>query len=426
MIKIKILAKKLLVLVFAVLVSQCSSYTDTTKKIRQDFRAKNYSEALKKIESSSLKNSERNRLLYLLEKAMIAEGLGDVKEARRLLLQADRVVDELYTLSLSKEAATYLFNESAQAYPGEDYEKVAIHTVLALSFLKEGSLDEARVEARRINTRLNEINGKHDKKNRYSEDAFGRFLAGMIYEARGEWDSAIVDYRKALKEYEGNYQSLFGTSPPKSLIKSLYSLLSKRRRFSEANQLKKQYTWLGESDRRDGLGDFIVIHPVGHIAIKKQKNFVTNFGRQIVRFSFAEIRPRKRYSVRKTGVQVGSDIFTHATLSQNMDRIAASTLEDRRLRTIAKAGARLILKGQMTQEAEKRGGPLAGLLVNLYGAISETADTRQWSLLPSRYYVTRMSLPVGKTNLSVYNDGKLTSVRSVNSERGKLKILVAQ
>ena len=99
-------------------------------------------------------------------------------------------------------------------------------------------MDKARVEARRINTRLNEINSQYKKKNRYAEDAFGRYLAGLIYEARGEYDSAIVDYRKALQTYQGTYTKLFRTNAPKSLIQSLYSLYMKRRR-TEARALKK-------------------------------------------------------------------------------------------------------------------------------------------------------------------------------------------
>ena len=413
-------------LVIAALSVQCASYTQETKKIRSEYRFNNYDEALSELEGSSLKDSSRNRLLYLLEKSSILEKMGQGDKARKLLIQADKLVDELYTVSLSKEAATYLFNESAQAYPGEDYEKVAIHTSMALSFLNDKSLAEARVEAKRINTRLNEINSKYEKKNRYSEDAFGRYLAGMIYEARGEWDSAIIDYRNALKAYDAGYSRLFQTSAPRSLIESLYGLLLKRRRQSLASQMLKEYRWLKSYRPSSRTGDVIVIHPIGNIAIKKQIEHVIPFGRQIVRFSFPVIQARRRYSAGKTGVKPQNQPFQSAAVSQDFDRIASATLEDRRLRIIAKAGARLILKGQMTQEAEKRGGPLLGLIFNIYGAVSETADTRQWSLLPSRYYVTRVSLPEGKQNLKVYSDGKLRQMEQVHVKAGRLSILLAE
>ncbi len=70
----------------------------------------------------------------------------------------------LYTKSISKEALTYVYNDSAQEYPGEDFEKIAIHIMLALSFIEEGQLKSALVEARRINTRLAEINSQYDER----------------------------------------------------------------------------------------------------------------------------------------------------------------------------------------------------------------------------------------------------------------------
>ncbi|SMF82595.1 COG3014 family protein [Pseudobacteriovorax antillogorgiicola] len=412
-------------LVLMLAITQCSSYTDDTKEIRQDFRTGRYQKALEGLEKSSVKNSSRNRLLYLLEKASILEKLGEHRESRALLIEADKVVDELYTVSVSKEAATYLFNESAQDYPGEDYEKVAIHTMMALSFLSTGELDKARVEARRINTRLNEINSNYDKKNRYSEDAFGRYLAGMIYEARGEWDSAIIDYRKALETYEGTYESLFKTDAPRSLVESLYALYLQRNRRSEANAMRKKYRWLSSS-RPSNAGELIVIHQLGDIAVKRRSEFVVPVGKQIVRFSFPIIRPKPNYFFGKTGLDVDGRPFERAELSQNMDLIASHTLEDRRLRLMVKAAARLILKGQMTQKAEKEGGPLVGLLFNIYGAVSETADTRQWSLLPSSFHVSRLRLRPGEHKVKIYSDGKLSSIESVNVKPGEIKFIVDQ
>ena len=46
--------------------------------------------------------------------------------------------------------------------------------------------------------------------------------------------------------------------------------------------------------------------------------------------------------------------------AQNYDYIAEKTLEDRRGRMILKAGARLLLKGQMVQQTREKYGELAG------------------------------------------------------------------
>lgn len=412
------------VILFSYFLSSCSSYTDDTKVIRSEFRFGSYQNALNVLDKSDLKESQKNRLLYLLERSSILDRLGRLKKSRKMLLDADKLVDELYTTSISKEAATYILNESAQDYPGEDYEKVAIHTMLAMSFLKEGNLSAARVEARKINSRLNEINASYKKKNQYQEDAFGRYLAGLIYEARGEWDDAIIDYKKALQTYENDYRRYFRTSPPRNLVQSLANLLNYRSRTTELRKLRKSYPWVRAQNNQHRFGEVLVIHQLGAIAIKQRNEFVIPFGKDILRFSFPIIRPKSSYNFGRTGIRLAGRPFQKAAIVQNMDEIAAQTLEDRRGRLLAKAGARLILKSQVRQNVEKQFGGLAGLLVNVAGAVTETADTRQWSLLPSVYSITRIRLGTGRHDLKIYSDGKLSKIKTVDIKPGKMTFLV--
>jgi hypothetical protein len=406
------------------LLSACASYTDDIKMVQTSFRAGQYGDALQKLEASPLKEQARNRLLYLLEKSMILDRQGQRGDSRKLLMKADRIVDELYTTSVSKAAATFLYNDAAQDYPGEDYEKVAIHTMLAHSFIEDGDLKSARVEAARINTRLNEINGFYEEnKNRYKEDAYARYLAGMIYESLGEDDSAIVDYRAALKVYEGDYSKIFATRAPDHLVVALYRLLVKRNRGDEAKELKKDYQLQGPKlDTRENLGEIVVLHELGEIANKEKSEFVYPIGSEIVRFSFPVIR-RVKNSYGRTGVRLNEDRSEPADLAQNFDMIARETLEDRRGRIVAKSMARLILKSQVTQRAEKEFGALGWLAGNIYGAVTETADTRSWALLPAAIKVTRLQVKPGTYDLTIFNDGKTSRVRKVSIKAGELQLI---
>jgi hypothetical protein len=406
------------------LLAGCASYSDDMKKVQTSFRAGQYGEALTRLEESPLKEQTRNRLLYLLEKAMILDRQGQRNESRKLLIKADRLVDDLYTTSVSKAAATFVFNDSAQDYPGEDYEKVAIHTMLAHSFIEDGDLKSARVEAARINTRLNEINNFYEEnKNRYKEDAYARYLAGMIYEALGEDDSAIVDYRAALRIYEGDYRKIFATRAPDHLVVALYRLLMKRNRADEAKELKKAYDLQGPKlDTREALGEVVVLHELGEIAGKEKTEFVYPIGSEIVRFSFPVIR-RVKTNFGRTGVKVNEDRSHPSDLAQNFDIIARETLEDRRGRIIAKSLARLVMKSQMTQKAQKEFGALGWLAGNIYGAVTETADTRSWALLPAAVHVSRVMLKPGNYDLTIYNDGKTSRVRKVSVKAGELVLI---
>lgn len=402
--------------------SSCASYTDEVKAMNSAFRVGNYAAALETFEKSDVKEQSRNRMLYLLEKGMIQDRMGKREASRSLWMAADKVGDELFTTSVSKEAASYIYNEGAQAYPGEDYEKVAIHTMLAHSFLDDADLASARVEAARINTKLSEINGFYkDNKNKYRDDAYARYLSGLIFEANGEVDSAIVDYRNALKVYEGDYTENFSVSPPKELVRALYHLLLRRDRQNDARQLAGKYKAL-KIDESPETASIVVVHEVGVINEKREEGFVIPLGNSVVRFSFPTIK-KEGLARRTTGFRLNEGVFEPGELAQNFNSIAFVNLEERRLRTIAKSMARLILKNQMTQQAEKELGAIGWLAGNIYGAVTETADTRQWTTLPAAIYVTRMTVKPGEYSLEITNNGKVKDIRKVILKRGDVQII---
>jgi hypothetical protein len=403
----------------------CASYTKETENIRRSYRAESYNQALKEIEDSDIKSENRNKLLYLLERSMILDRLGKEDTSRSSLLQASDLSEKLYRTSILGDAVSFFYNDSTTDYQGEDYEKVSIHTMLALSFLGDRKFSEATVEARKINSLLNEINNFYEEnKNRYAEDAFARYLSGMIYEDKGEIDSAIIDYRAALRLYETSYSEHFYTTAPDHLVQALYDLYVKRGRANEATLLKKKYNLRGTS--KPGLGDLVVIHEVGTIAYKVSEDFVLPVSNQVVRFSFPVIRGGGLGNYGKTGVAVKGKKFASGEMVQYMDEIARKTLEDKRFRVTAKSMARLLIKGQLTSQARKQFGVIGALGANIYGAVTETADTRGWTLLPSAFYVTRIQLPPGKHTITTYTDDRSSKAQVVQIHEGKLTFVRAK
>lgn len=407
-------------------VASCASYTQETSEMRTYYHGDRFDKALQALDKSDLKEQNKNRLLYRLEKAMILDRLGERKKSRALLLEADKIADELYTTSISRTAASFVVNDSTTDYSGEDYEKVAIHTELALSFLQDQDLSAAGVEARKINNKLSEINsGYDDQKNRYAEDAFARYLSGMIHEASGNHDDAIIDYMKALKLYEGSYKDFYDGTVPPDLVIALYRICSERQRTPEMTMLVKKFpAQVAKAKNRDpGAGELIVIHEVGLIAHKTTAEFVVPIGGQVVRFSFPVIRRRDVY-LGQTGVDMLHEGgFVSASNLQDMQSIASFTLEDKRLRMIVKQGVRLLAKGQLTDYAYKQLGPLGGIAANVYSVVTETADTRSWTLLPGAYYVTRIQLKPGEHQIKIKNDGHVSKIVPVKVEKGRIKFI---
>lgn len=449
-------------------VQGCASYTDQTAKVRGFYEAHQYGKALSELEDSPVKSEGKNRLLYQLEKAQILDRMGKLKESRAALLRADKMADDLYTTSISHQLASLVVNDAASEYDGEDFEVVAIHIALALSFIEDSDLKGALVEARKINSKLKEINQRYDKnKNRYSEDAFARLIAAMIYEATGNIDSALIDYRSSLKTYDELYKKEFGLSAPRSLVRAYYRALLRRGRRDRAKRLlsSRGLTAAQLDLPPPSYGRVVVIHEVDTINRKVNAEHFMPWANKTMRFSFPQIAPSAHSSPQRfrtnSTLRVGSDgksvgtgvslslgssgagssgkkvagmpmvrlpngvssaddrKMQHAETVQDMNAIAHLTLEDRKGRIFAKTVARLVVKDQLRQKANQEFGPMAGLLVGVAGMVTETGDTRSWGLLPGAYEISELYVPPGPHDITIRQNGVSTVRRGIVVQAGK-------
>ena len=103
-----------------------------------------------------------------------------------------------------------------------------------------------------------------------------------------------------------------------------------------------------------------------------------------MRFSFPAIRLGSPGYWGKIGLYVDAE-FYEGGRAQFLDNIARETLEDSRARYMIKMASRIVLKDQISQQAKKNFGVLGELAVSIFGAATEMADTRAWTLLPSQY-----------------------------------------
>jgi hypothetical protein len=144
----------------------------------------------------------------------------------------------------------------------------------------------------------------------------------------------------------------------------------------------------------------------------------------VIRFSFPVIRKRSHVYWGGTGFLVDKQgAFVGADNVQDMDAIARQTLEDRRLRLVAKQGARLLAKGQLTEQAYKNFGPIGGIAANVFSAVTETADTRSWTLLPEAYLVSRQRVKPGRHTVEIKTGGRVGQIKTVEVKKGQVVIL---
>jgi hypothetical protein len=133
---------------------------------------------------------DHNTVLYLMERGMIRQSLGDLEGSTSDWLLAVALGRGLETYSLSKGAASLLSNDLTQSFRGYPFERTLLHTFLALNFLLQSDCEGAAVESRNVAERQSVLAG-------YPDDAFSRHVAGTCLQAAGESDNAAIQFAAA-------------------------------------------------------------------------------------------------------------------------------------------------------------------------------------------------------------------------------------
>jgi len=138
-----------------------------------------------------------DRPLAALERGSLQQALGRYTGATRDLSAAEQ---ELELLDLSADAigalATYLYSDSAKNYKTPPTERLALNAVNLLNYLAVGDLDGAAVEARRFQVMRDYLDSENITAD--GPATLGAYLAGFVFERRGEGDRALRYYEEAL------------------------------------------------------------------------------------------------------------------------------------------------------------------------------------------------------------------------------------
>jgi len=136
-------------------------------------------------------------LLRVLHRAAVLRYAGEYAESNRLLQEAELEIDDRYTRSVSRAAASLLTNDRVLAYRPPRVERLMIHYVGALNYISLGDPAEAAVEARRLATLLDGSEDMEFDPRELRLRRVLRYFTGAVFEAAGEWNDADVAYRNA-------------------------------------------------------------------------------------------------------------------------------------------------------------------------------------------------------------------------------------
>ncbi|MCE5300660.1 MAG: hypothetical protein LLG37_07300 [Spirochaetia bacterium] len=394
-----------------------------------------YAGASALIDAEKKQYEGNHELLYYFDKGSVLQLLGQYSESSKMLDEAELLIDELYTRSVTTELGSFFSNDMNMPYAGEDFEQVMVHVIKALNFMagKAPNFSGALVEARKADNRLKLLTDKYEGRNIYKEDALARYLSAFAYEAEGMLNDAYIDYKKSYEAYI-SYYSMYGTAVPDELKDDLLRLSEALGRTEDRAQYDAEFgsrEYLKNSDLKR-MGEVLVVVFDGMAPFKKSVYVDSPYydGKSrhtyMVRVAFPNFVPRG-YVVDTVEAEY-KGVVHRGFVAEDITSIAVKNLQEKNALIAAKAIARAGVKYVAAQTISDGGkNKLLGTLANVYNAVSEQADTRSWRTLPARFHILRLRLKPGKTNLNIninrMSGGSETVPLEINVRAGEKRVV---
>ncbi|MBQ26568.1 MAG: hypothetical protein CMH81_00270 [Nitrospiraceae bacterium] len=457
-------------LIFAMGVS-CSSIQSHYVQVDQALAKGKPEVADALVEKHKDEYGKENQVLYAMDRGMLLHLSGRYQESTMFFERAEHMIKDLYTRRISSEAVALLINDNILPYEGEHFEQVLIHVIMALNYTYQGLFDDALVEARKIDHILNVLSDRAENTYAYTQDAFARYLTGLLFESRGELEDAFVAYRLAYEAFQLHH-AVYGTSIPSLLGEDLLRLsvaLNLEEEFEKYQQDFPDATWQSPDEVQE-FGELVVISFHGR-APKKTGEFIDlPFSMRALGMIFAtrdlksskngrvaqnilygltgnvfsvalpkfDSQPSKVNHTEISLIGGGKTKTVRTVLMEDVTEIAKQDLDDRLVWESSRAVARAALKFALVKAAEREVaqatdkkdlGRLVGFIATLAGSITEQVDIRSWRTLPDEIQLARVRVQPGTYELHVRHVGRNGKVLdekafpSVEIAIGELKVL---
>ncbi|MGZ3781554.1 MAG: COG3014 family protein [Pseudobdellovibrionaceae bacterium] len=356
----------------------CATYQSKVQEARSALTQRNYEKALNELEPLAEKKSD-DQLVYLLDYGVALQVAGRLKESNQVFMRADRLAEQIDYQSISRIAGSLALNEEMVQYKGDTFEKIFINAYLAMNFLEMGQLDDALVEARRINEKY--LKYRADEKKSFEMNSFSKYLSAMVWEADHKYDDAYIAYEEAYKidpTISTIHEDLI-RSAKRSRRMDMYKAW--KNKFPE---VKEENSWY---DRK--LGEVVVIYQQGW---GPRKTTAPN------QYRFPTLVPV--YSETQNALLTVNDKSYRSHEVYDVQKAAIDTLRDDQGILIAKRVAGIATKAVLSDQVRQKNqllGDLAWIALN----VADRADVRQWSMVPQTIQIIRVQLRPGKYKINL-------------------------
>ena len=273
-----------------------------------------------------------DNLIQKLIDGLSAHYNGEYDKSEIYFGDAEMVIDASFTKSISRVVGASVIDENITDYKALKYEVVALHIFRALNYLFLNNIDDAAVEARKINMIFDEhkrlVNFKFS-----DEDAFAQYLSALILKKAHLDDDARICFDAAKRMYSFN-----------------------------GFELPSVQFDLGQDH---SMGKLILLHYAGYSPRRAHTNAFTSPNFVIKNFRAFTI-----------------DTESQGYLSVDFAKSAVNSMRDRSLVLTTRASIRTIYQGGMS-------------VLTKQNQFIANEDLRCWNNLPSRINMGQLVLQPG-------------------------------
>ena len=392
------------------MVTGCAGdYVGRTKGYREAYESYNYPPAIQGFQSEISAGPTIDQLLAMMDEGMVLHAAGKFEESIKVLAEADKLSEKLDFVSVSEEAKVLISSERERAYRGEDFEKLMISTLQALNYGQLGKDEDALVEVRRVNERMQRM--INEEKKPYEQLAVARYLAAVLWEDQNHLDDAFIDYAAA-NELAGD----LGT-----LAEPLVRLAKQTGRDEAFKSLQRQYPWVQPQPLAADEGQVLVVLEAGKAPVKTNGSKTGGPKAEVIAVPVFH----DRQWIHDSAVSLDGAAPVRPTTVTSLEQVAKIHLDHRIDGLIARQfGALAIRSGIAYGAAKATDSAVVGLLTFLALSLANQPDLRSWMSLPAEFQLARFRTPSGVHRLTVVAGGGAREVQvDVRPRRVTLVVL---
>jgi hypothetical protein len=206
-----------LVLILFCLVSCGTGGINERSELLNFYKTGAYDLGLQFLETKEFFKSEKERLLYFLEKGMFLHSKGDFENSNQALEEAEKIANELFTISVSAKIQQSTLNDNYDKFYGEVYERSMIYYYRSINSLflyfkthERNDLFKARANILAWDSFLKSIKDDRAGKTVYKNDLLLKIYGAKVHELIGTREDeqiAINLYKEAEDIIFKNYNT---------------------------------------------------------------------------------------------------------------------------------------------------------------------------------------------------------------------------